>query len=100
RFSDFIAYFIISCASAYHFTLEVLRHPRITLAILFVTVLGLSGLLLHNVLKYPIASPAIIGVTGGASLSAVLFITWFIHLSIHLLPLFAITGGTVAFFIF
>ncbi|TYK47458.1 iron ABC transporter permease, partial [Staphylococcus pseudintermedius] len=43
--------------------------------------------------------PDIIGVTGGASLSAVLFITWFSHLSIHLLPLFAITGGTVAMFI-
>lgn len=99
RFSDVIAYFINPSASAYQFTLEVLRLPRITLALLAGTVLGLSGLLLQNVLKNPIASPDIIGVTGGASLSAVLFITWFSHLSIHLLPLFAITGGTVAMFI-
>ncbi|MCE5603304.1 iron ABC transporter permease [Staphylococcus pseudintermedius] len=99
RFSDVIAYFINPSASAYQFTLEVLRLPRITLAILAGTALGLSGLLLQNVLKNPIASPDIIGVTGGASLSAVLFITWFSHLSIHLLPLFAITGGTVAMFI-
>ncbi|EKK5370141.1 iron ABC transporter permease, partial [Staphylococcus pseudintermedius] len=94
-----IAYFINPSASVYQFTLEVLRLPRITLAILAGTALGLSGLLLQNVLKNPIASPDIIGVTGGASLSAVLFITWFSHLSIHLLPLFAITGGTVAMFI-
>ncbi len=99
RFSDVIVYFINPSASAYQFTLEVLRLPRITLAILAGTALGLSGLLLQNVLKNPIASPDIIGVTGGASLSAVLFITWFSHLSIHLLPLFAITGGTVAMFI-
>lgn len=99
RFSDVIAYFINPSASAYQFTLDVLRLPRITLALLAGTVLGLSGLLLQNVLKNPIASPDIIGVTGGASLSAVLFITWFSHLSIHLLPLFAITGGTVAMFI-
>lgn len=99
RFSDVIAYFINPSASAYQFTLEVLRLPRITLAILAGTALGLSGLLLQNVLKNPIASPDIIGVTGGASLSAVLFITWFSHLNIHLLPLFAITGGTVAMFI-
>ncbi|PCF44384.1 FecCD family ABC transporter permease [Staphylococcus delphini] len=99
RFSDVIAYFINPSASAYQFTLEVLRLPRITLAILAGTALGLSGLLLQNVLKNPIASPDIIGVTGGASLSAVLFITWFSHLSIHLLPLFAITGGTVAMLI-
>ncbi|MDE9752443.1 FecCD family ABC transporter permease [Staphylococcus delphini] len=99
RFSDVIAYFINPSASAYQFTLEVLRLPRITLAILAGTALGLSGLLLQNVLKNPIASPDIIGVTGGASLSAVLFITWFSHLSIHLLPLFAIMGGTVAMFI-
>ncbi|MBZ8175628.1 FecCD family ABC transporter permease [Staphylococcus delphini] len=99
RFSEVIAYFINPSASAYQFTLEVLRLPRITLAILAGTALGLSGLLLQNVLKNPIASPDIIGVTGGASLSAVLFITWFSHLSIHLLPLFAITGGTVAMLI-
>ncbi|MEJ7541648.1 FecCD family ABC transporter permease [Staphylococcus intermedius] len=97
--TDIIAYFIDPSASPYQFTLEVLRLPRITLAILAGTALGISGLLLQNVLKNPIASPDIIGVTGGASLSAVLFITWFSHLSIHLLPLFAITGGTIAMLI-
>lgn len=50
-FSDVIAYFINPSASAYQFTLEVLRLPRITLAILAGTALGLSGLLLQNVLK-------------------------------------------------
>ena len=58
------------------FTLEVLRLPRITLAILAGAALGMSGLMLQNVLKNPIASPDIIGITGGASLSAVVFIAF------------------------
>ncbi len=75
------------------FTLEVLRLPRITLAILAGAALGMSGLMLQNVLKNPIASPDIIGITGGASLSAVVFIAFFSHLTIHLLPLFAVSGA-------
>ncbi len=62
------------------FTLEVLRLLRITLAILAVT-RGMSGLMLQNVLKNPIASLDIIGITGGASLSAVVFIAFFSHLT-------------------
>ncbi|HDH5070580.1 TPA: staphyloferrin B ABC transporter permease subunit SirC, partial [Staphylococcus aureus] len=50
----------------------------------------------QNVLKNPIASPDIIGITGGASLSAVVFIAFFSHLTIHLLPLFAVLGGAIA----
>ncbi|MGT2378110.1 iron chelate uptake ABC transporter family permease subunit [Staphylococcus aureus] len=60
---------------------------------------GMSGLMLQNVLKNPIASPDIIGITGGASLSAVVFIAFFSHLTIHLLPLFAVLGGAVAMMI-
>ena len=97
--SEVIAYLIHPSESANQFTLEVLRLPRITLAILAGTAFGISGLLLQNVLKNPIASPDIIGVTGGASLSAVFFITFFSSLSIHWLPVFAVSGGAIAMFI-
>ncbi|HGZ9273235.1 TPA: staphyloferrin B ABC transporter permease subunit SirC, partial [Staphylococcus aureus] len=88
-----LMYFINPNDSIDQFTLEVLRLPRITLAILAGAALGMSGLMLQNVLKNPIASPDIIGITGGASLSAVVFIAFFSHLTIHLLPLFAVLGG-------
>ena len=90
-----LMYFINPNDSIDQFTLEVLRLPRITLAILAGGALGMSGLMLQNVLKNPIASPDIIGITGGASLSAVVFIAFFSHLTIHLLPLFAVIGGAV-----
>ncbi len=97
--SEVIAYLIHPSESANQFTLEVLRLPRITLAILAGTAFGISGLLLQNVLKNPIASPDIIGVTGGASLSAVFFITFFSSLSIHWLPVFAVSGGSIGMLI-
>ena len=94
-----LMYFINPNDSMDQFTLEVLRLPRITLAILAGAALGMSGLMLQNVLKNPIASPDIIGITGGASLSAVVFIAFFSHLTIHLLPLFAVLGGAIAMMI-
>ncbi|MCO4329730.1 iron ABC transporter permease [Staphylococcus hyicus] len=94
--SEIIAYFMHPSESVNQFTLEVLRLPRITLALLTGMAFGISGLLLQNVLKNPIASPDIIGVTGGASLCAVSVITLFNSISIHMLPLFAILGGTLA----
>ncbi len=97
--SEVIAYLIHPSESANQFTLEVLRLPRIILAILAGTAFGISGLLLQNVLKNPIASPDIIGVTGGASLSAVFFITFFSSLSIHWLPVFAVSGGAIGMLI-
>lgn len=91
-----LKYFLNPSESVDQFTLEVLRLPRIVLGLGAGIAFGISGLLLQNVLKNPIASPDVIGVTGGASLSAVLVITLFNGLNIHLLPLFAVIGGTLA----
>lgn len=46
-----LMYFINPNDSIDQFTLEVLRLPRITLAILAGAALGMSGLMLQNVLK-------------------------------------------------
>ncbi len=46
-----LMYFINPNDSMDQFTLEVLRLPRITLAILAGAALGMSGLMLQNVLK-------------------------------------------------
>ena len=91
-----IAYIFDPANSPDQFTLEVLRLPRITLAIVAGAALGASGLILQNILKNPIASPDIIGVTGGATFGAVTFIAFISSLSIHWLPLFSLTGGALA----
>ena len=91
-----IAYIFDPANSPDQFTLEVLRLPRITLAIVAGGALGASGLILQNILKNPIASPDIIGVTGGATFGAVTFIAFISSLSIQWLPLFSLTGGALA----
>ncbi len=48
-----------------------LRLPRFALAVLVGVAFGLSGALFQNLLRNPLASPDIIGVSGGASAAAI-----------------------------
>src|SRR5699024_9305433 len=93
--NSIFSYIIDPISSPDQFTIEVLRLPRITLAIVAGAALGASGLILQNVLKNPIASPDIIGVTGGATFGAVAFIAFLSDISIHWLPAFSLTGATI-----
>ena len=52
------------------------RMPRILIAILVGIALG-SGLYLQGLVRNPLASPDIIGITGGASVAVVLFLALF-----------------------
>lgn len=82
--------------SEYAFIIETLRLPRIILALLVGGALGVSGLILQGVVRNPLGSPDIIGITGGASFAAVLFITYFSGtLSIKWLPFAAIIGAGI-----
>lgn len=51
-----------------------LRAPRAVMAMLIGAALGLSGASLQGLLRNPLAEPALLGVSGGASLGAVLAI--------------------------
>ncbi|MBD3894924.1 iron ABC transporter permease [Halomonas sp. ML-15] len=51
-----------------------IRLPRLVLAILVGACLGVAGLLLQGLVRNPLASPDVIGITGGASLAAVCFL--------------------------
>ncbi len=53
------------------FVILRLRLPRVLAAIIAGTALGLGGALFQTTLRNPLASPDILGVTGGASLAAV-----------------------------
>ncbi|AIQ10775.1 FecCD family ABC transporter permease [Paenibacillus durus] len=75
------------------FVIETLRLPRIVLSFLVGISLGVSGLILQGIVRNPLASPDIIGITGGAAVAAILVITFFSELSIHWIPVAAIVGA-------
>ncbi|MEK8127830.1 iron ABC transporter permease [Paenibacillus filicis] len=73
------------------------RLPRIVGAVLVGGALAVSGALLQGVIRNPLASPDIIGVTGGASVMVVAFMTIFAgKYSINWVPLIAIVGAFLA----
>lgn len=56
------------------FVVRELRLPRVLVAIAVGTGLGASGVLLQGLLRNPLGSPDVMGVTAGASLAAVVAI--------------------------
>ncbi|WP_372631045.1 FecCD family ABC transporter permease [Cohnella sp.] len=73
-----------------------LRMPRIAAALLVGAALAVSGALLQGVVRNPLASPDLMGVTGGASVAAVAFMTLFQGYSVHWIPVVAVAGAFVA----
>ncbi|MED3724751.1 iron ABC transporter permease [Priestia filamentosa] len=77
------------------------RLPRIIIAMLVGICLAIAGAILQGVVKNPIASPDIIGITGGAAAAVVLFLNLFstnsgtLTVSIEWLPLAAFTGACI-----
>ncbi|MGY4690772.1 FecCD family ABC transporter permease [Salibacterium sp. K-3] len=70
------------------------RLPRTLVSLLVGAALGVSGALLQGVVRNPLAAPDIIGVTGGASVAAVAFLTYVSgSVSIGWLPAAAVTGA-------
>jgi len=74
---------------------EALRLPRTVEALLVGAALGIAGAILQGALGNPLASPDVIGVTGGAGFGAILIIILFPG-SIALLPIGALCFGLLA----
>jgi iron complex transport system permease protein len=74
---------------------ETLRLPRTVEAMAVGAALGVAGAILQGALANPLASPDVIGVTGGAGFGAILIIILFPG-SIALLPLGALFFGLLA----
>lgn len=80
----------------YDFVLNTLRLPRVSLAFMVGAALGVSGLILQSVIRNPLASPDIIGITSGASVGAIIFIVFLMGtVSLKWLPLTAIAGAAI-----
>ncbi|MFS0788089.1 iron ABC transporter permease [Shouchella sp. 1P09AA] len=73
-----------------------LRFPRIIIASFAGAALAISGALMQAVMRNPIADPSIIGISSGASFTALLFVTIYPQLYFFM-PLFAFMGGLFAF---
>ncbi|UCZ53752.1 iron ABC transporter permease [Bacillus shivajii] len=87
---------LVGMTDEHGFVINTLRLPRALLAFLVGAALGVSGLILQGIVRNPLASPDIIGITGGASVGAILFIVTFAgQVSMSWLPLAAITGAAV-----
>ncbi|WP_421381220.1 FecCD family ABC transporter permease [Bacillus salacetis] len=83
------------------------RLPRIIIALLAGVSLAVAGALLQGMVRNPLASPDIIGITGGAGAAVVGFLAFFsdennaLTVSIQWLPLAAFIGaGVVAFSVY
>jgi iron complex transport system permease protein len=72
-----------------------LRVPRMVEAIIVGAALGVSGVLLQGALGNPLASPDIVGVTGGAGFGAILVLLAFPS-AVALLPVGALVFGALA----
>lgn len=76
-------------------TIYDLRFPRIFIAMIGGAAMAVSGVLLQAVMKNPLADPGIIGISSGASFTAVL-ITAFAPRLFFFTPIFAFLGGMLA----
>lgn len=77
-------------------TIYDLRFPRILISMLAGAAIAVSGVLFQAVLKNPLADPGIIGISSGASFTAVL-VTAFAPNLYFFTPLAAFVGGVIAF---
>ncbi|MFC5703300.1 FecCD family ABC transporter permease [Cohnella faecalis] len=76
--------------------IQKLRLPRIIAAFLVGAALAVAGAILQGIIRNPLASPDIIGITSGASLAAVTFISYLAGtVSIVWLPVAAMAGAAV-----
>ncbi len=82
------------------FALGELRMPRVLSGMIVGASLAVAGLIVQGIIRNPLASPDVIGVTGGASVSAVLFLTYFSNtMGVQWTPIFAVIGAISTFFI-
>lgn len=74
------------------FTVGELRAPRVALGLLTGVAFGLGGCTFQTMLRNPLASPDVIGITSGASAAGVFALT-VLHLDESLVPAVAIVAG-------
>ncbi|MGO1058588.1 FecCD family ABC transporter permease [Planococcus sp. FY231025] len=83
----------------HNLVVQSFRMPRILLAVFAGAGLAMSGAILQGIIRNPLASPDIIGITAGASFTTVAFLAFYsdrsntLAVSIHWLPLASFIGA-------
>lgn len=92
---------IIGKGSSMHDVIVLqLRLPRIVIALLVGAALASAGAVLQGIIRNPLASPDVTGITEGASLGTVLFLFFLSsHVSVHWMPVAAILGAYAVTFV-
>ena len=75
-----------------------IRLPRILVGILVGINLALAGCIFQTITQNEMASPYTLGISQGAGLSIMVTLIFFPHMT-NMLPLFAMIGGIISFFI-
>ncbi|KEQ12044.1 hypothetical protein GZ77_23475 [Endozoicomonas montiporae] len=76
--------------------INTFRLPRVLMAVMVGTGLGIAGVIMQGLVRNPLASPDVLGVTDGASFVAVSIITLFSgSISMMLMPAFVFAGGVI-----
>lgn len=81
---------------ALDFVVNQYRLPRLCLAMGVGAGLGLSGMLVQGVIRNPLASPDLLGISSGAGLAATVLFVLFPNAPVYCLPMAALFGGIVA----
>ncbi|WP_188455556.1 FecCD family ABC transporter permease [Virgibacillus oceani] len=71
------------------------RLPRIVMAILVGAGLGVSGAIIQGIIRNPLASPDVIGITKGAGLAAAIVVLLFPQAPVIMLPIAALAGAAI-----
>lgn len=80
----------------FDFIINQYRLPRLVLAIGVGAGLGLSGALVQGVIRNPLASPDLMGISAGAGLAATSLLIFYPQAPLYMLPVAAVIGGISA----
>ncbi|MGO1298633.1 MAG: iron chelate uptake ABC transporter family permease subunit [Vibrio sp.] len=80
----------------FDFIINQYRLPRMMLAVGVGAGLGLSGMLVQGVIRNPLASPDLMGISSGAGLAATVLLVCYPDAPLFYLPMVALLGGVVA----
>ena len=80
----------------FDYIIQQYRMPRIAMAWIVATGLALSGTMIQGVIRNPLASPEIIGITAGAGLASAVLLLGIPDVSVQFLPIVSFLGGLIA----
>ena len=80
----------------FDYIIQQYRMPRIAMAWIVGTGLAVSGTMIQGVIRNPLASPEIIGITAGAGLASAVLLLGMPEVSVQFLPFVSFLGGLIA----